>query len=105
MVRSKEAQAVIDALYTILQKELDILGDSDEDICRAFKLASIVINAESGTPLEMLNGTLRENGVTVPLEVYVEQEEDEVDVVTDEGVKAIKIGDLNIGIFDEDKER
>jgi hypothetical protein len=103
MAKSREAQAVIDALYTRQQKELDVMGDSNEDICRAFKLASIIINAESGTPLEMLNKMLAKNGITEPLEVYVEQKEDEVDIVTDEGVTTVSIDELELPNGDQEQ--
>lgn len=87
---NKERDAIIEDLYAICQKFLDT-----DDLVNAFKLAGIIMRAEQGTSLEILNKRLAACGITVPLEVYVEQKEGEVDIITDEGETTVKLEEEN----------
>ncbi len=76
---SKERDAIIKALYTRCQTCLD-----NEDFAGAFKMAGLIMRAEQGTSLEIINRRLMTGGITAPFGIYVEQKEGEVDIISDE---------------------
>ena len=74
-------ELMIEKAYTILQGYLDA-----EDFKKAFKLAGVIMTLEDGGDLQIMNAILAQKATGMQLDVYVEQEENEVDVISDEGV-------------------